>query len=129
MTPQVGANTNILLGHSLIHDEQKGDFAAARKTAETAIASAGDAGWRGSANISQAEADHADRNGKAFRLTRRAGRFLGRTFVKLAFQGGAKLNQIQLSLGHASIQTTERYLGVEQDLTDAPRDYLHLKVE
>lgn len=52
-----------------------------------------------------------------------------RTFDKLAFQGGAKLDQIQLSLGHASIQTTERYLGVQQDLTDAPCDYLHLKVE
>jgi hypothetical protein len=24
---------------------------------------------------------------------------------------------------------TERYLGVQQDLTDAPCDYLHLKVE
>ena len=54
---------------------------------------------------------------------------LRRTFAKLAFQGGAKLDQIQLSLGHASIQTTERYLGVQQDLTDAPCDYLHLKVE
>jgi integrase len=54
---------------------------------------------------------------------------LRRTFAKLAFQGGAKLDQIQLSLGHASIQTTERYLCVQQDLTDAPCDYLHLKVE
>jgi integrase len=53
---------------------------------------------------------------------------LRRTFAKLAFKGGAKLDQIQLSLGHASIQTTERYLGVQQDLTDAPCDYLHLKV-
>ena len=54
---------------------------------------------------------------------------LRRTFAKLAFQGGAKLDQIQLSLGHTSIQTTERYLGVQQDLMDAPCDYLHLKVE
>jgi integrase len=54
---------------------------------------------------------------------------LRRTFAKLAFKGGAKLDQIQLSLGHASIQTTERYLGVQQDLIDAPCDYLHLKVE
>jgi hypothetical protein len=36
----------------------------------------------------------------------------------------AKLEQIQICLGHASIQTTERYLGVEQDLTDAPCDHL-----
>jgi integrase len=35
---------------------------------------------------------------------------LRRTFAKLAYQGGAKLEQIQMSLGHASIQTTERYL-------------------
>jgi integrase len=54
---------------------------------------------------------------------------LRRTFAKLAFKGGAKLDQIQLSLGHASIQTTERYLGVQQDLTVAPCDYLHLKVD
>ena len=53
---------------------------------------------------------------------------LRRTFAKLAYKGGAKLDQIQLSLGHASIQTTERYLGVQQDLTDAPCDYLHLNV-
>jgi hypothetical protein len=44
----------------------------------------------------------------------------GRTFAKLALKGGARLVQIQLNLGHATIRTTERYLGVEQDLTDAP---------
>ena len=36
---------------------------------------------------------------------------LRRTFAKLAHQGRAPLEQIQISLGHASIQTTERYLG------------------
>jgi site-specific recombinase XerD len=53
---------------------------------------------------------------------------LRRTFAKLAHKGGAGLDQIQLSLGHASIQTTERYLGTEQDLTDAPCDHLGLRL-
>jgi integrase len=51
---------------------------------------------------------------------------LRRTFAKLSYRGGAKLDQLQLSLGHASIQTTERYLGVQQDIQDAPCDYLKL---
>ncbi len=51
-----------------------------------------------------------------------------RTLAKPAVKGGAQLEQIQLSLGHASIRTTERYLGVEQDLTDAPCDRLGLRL-
>ncbi len=54
---------------------------------------------------------------------------LRRTFAKLAHKGKAALEQIQLSLGHASVTTTERYLGVRQDLTDAPCDHLGLTVE
>ena len=53
---------------------------------------------------------------------------LRRTFAKLAHKGGAGLDQIQLSLGHASIKTTERYLGMEQDLVDAPCDRLGLRL-
>jgi site-specific recombinase XerD len=53
---------------------------------------------------------------------------LRRTFAKLAYKGGAAIDQIQLSLGHESIQTTEEYLGVEQDLTDAPCDHLGLRL-
>ena len=53
---------------------------------------------------------------------------LRRTFAKLAHKGSAALEQIQLSLGHASIQTTERYLGVRQDLSDAPCDHLGLRL-
>lgn len=53
---------------------------------------------------------------------------LRRTFAKLAHKGGAAIDQIQLSLGHESIQTTEDYLGVEQDLIDAPCDHLGLRL-
>jgi integrase/recombinase XerD len=52
-----------------------------------------------------------------------------RTYAKLAYKGRAPLEQIQISLGHASLQTTERYLGVDQDLTDAPCDHLGIRVQ
>jgi integrase len=52
---------------------------------------------------------------------------LRRTFAKLAHRGRAAIEQIQLSLGHASLVTTERYLGVRQDLHDAPCDHLGLR--
>jgi len=44
---------------------------------------------------------------------------LRRTFAKLAHKGSSGVEQIQLSLGYSSIQTTECYLDVEQDPTDA----------
>jgi site-specific recombinase XerD len=53
---------------------------------------------------------------------------LRRTFAKLAHKGGAALDQIQLTLGHSSIQTTERYLGIEQDMTRAPCDVIALRL-
>lgn len=53
---------------------------------------------------------------------------LRRTFAKLAHKGRAPLEQIQIALGHSSIQTTERYLGVRQDLVDAPCDHLGIGV-
>ena len=53
---------------------------------------------------------------------------LRRTWAKLAHLGGAPIEQIQLSLGHGSLRTTERYLGIEQDLTDAPCDHLGLQL-
>lgn len=54
---------------------------------------------------------------------------LRRTFAKLSHTGGAGVDQIQLSLGHASLKTTEKYLGVSQNLTNAPCDHLGLSLE
>ena len=54
---------------------------------------------------------------------------LRRTFAQLAHRGRSPLEQIQLSLGHESILTTERYLGVRQNLTDAPCDHLGIELE
>ena len=54
---------------------------------------------------------------------------LRRTFAKLAHRGRSPIEQIQISLGHESILTTERYLGVRQNLTDAPCDHLGIEIE
>jgi site-specific recombinase XerD len=53
---------------------------------------------------------------------------LRRTFAKLAYQGGSPIEQIQQSLGHASIKTTEAYLGIDQDFDFAPSDAIQLRV-
>jgi integrase len=82
----------------------------------------------GSSVTDQAIADVVREYGAALGLEF-AAHDLRRTFAKLALTGGARMEQIQLSLGHASIRTTERYLGVEQDLTDAPCDHLGLRLE
>ena len=47
-------------------------------------------------------------------------------FTKLAHKGRTGVDRIQLTLGHESLKTTESYLGVEQNLTDAPCDRLGL---
>jgi len=51
---------------------------------------------------------------------------LRRTFAKLARNGGASLEQISVNLGHASLTTTERYLGIGLELENgkAPSDKL-----
>lgn len=54
---------------------------------------------------------------------------LRRTFAKLAHKGKSPIDQIQLSLGHASIVTTEIYLGVSQNLEEAPCDVLGLSLK
>jgi integrase len=74
-----------------------------------------------------------------YTLVRRAGTAIGhpdltphdlrRTCAKLCRKAGGELEQIQLLLGHASIQTTERYLGTKQDLVQAVNDRVKIRVE
>jgi integrase len=51
-----------------------------------------------------------------------------RTCAKLCRAAGGELEQIQMLLGHASVQTTERYLGTKQDLVHAPNEGIRLRV-
>jgi integrase len=51
---------------------------------------------------------------------------LRRSCAKMCRAAGGALEQIQLLLGHSSVQTTERYLGTKQDLAHAPNDGIKL---
>ena len=51
---------------------------------------------------------------------------LRRTCAKLCRKNGGDLEQIKFLLGHSSIQTTERYLGSEQEIAIAVNDHLGL---
>ena len=52
---------------------------------------------------------------------------LRRTCARLCHLAGGELEQIQFLLGHASIETTERYLGCKQKLSQVVNDNLGLE--
>ena len=54
---------------------------------------------------------------------------LRRTCAKLCPDSGGELEQIQFLLGHASVQTTERYLGCKQNLGSPVNDRFKLRTE
>ncbi len=54
---------------------------------------------------------------------------LRRTYAKLALKNGAKIEQIQLNLGHQSLATTQVYLGTDLDLKNGPGDFLDINIE
>jgi site-specific recombinase XerD len=51
---------------------------------------------------------------------------LRRTCAKLCHSNGGEIEQIQFLLGHASVQTTERYLGCKQNLGHPVNDLFQL---
>jgi hypothetical protein len=54
---------------------------------------------------------------------------LRRTCAKLCHDRGGELEQIQFLLGHASVQTTERYLGCKQNLGHPVNDIFDLRTD
>ncbi|HYA24977.1 MAG TPA: tyrosine-type recombinase/integrase [Terriglobales bacterium] len=61
-------------------------------------------------------------------LERIAPHDLRRTCAKLCHDSGGELEQIQFLLGHASVQTTERYLGCKQNLGNPVNDRFKLRI-
>ena len=65
-----------------------------------------------------------ERSAKEIGIERFGAHDLRRTCAKLCRKSGGDLEQIKFLLGHSSIQTTERYLGSEQELAVAVNDGL-----
>jgi integrase len=63
---------------------------------------------------------------RGLRMSEIAPHDLRRTTAKLCRAAGGELEQIQLLLGHSSVQTTECYLGTKQDLAHVPNDAVKL---
>ena len=53
---------------------------------------------------------------------------LRRTCAKLCHASGGELEQIQFLLGHASVLTTERYLGCKQNLGHPVNDRFSIEI-
>ena len=53
---------------------------------------------------------------------------LRRSFARLAHEGHAPIEQFSMTLGHASIATTERYIAAKQHFRVAPCDVLDLDI-
>lgn len=67
-----------------------------------------------------------EKSSKQIRIEHFGAHDLRRTCAKLCRKSGGDLKQIKFLLGHASIQTTERYLGSEQEIEIAVNDSLGL---
>jgi integrase len=67
-----------------------------------------------------------EQSSKQIRIEHFGAHDLRRTCAKLCRKNGGDLEQIKFLLGHSSIQTTERYLGSDQDIEIAVNDNLGL---
>jgi len=65
-----------------------------------------------------------EQSAKQIGIARFGAHDLRRTCAKLCRKSGGDLEQIKFLLGHSSIQTTERYLGSEQEIAVAVNDCL-----
>ena len=70
--------------------------------------------------------DVVQRSAREIGIERFGAHDLRRTCAKLCRKAGGDLEQIKFLLGHSSIQTTERYLGSEQEIAVAVNDSLGL---
>lgn len=69
-----------------------------------------------------------------FRIVARYGKRVGkptlaphdlrRTYAQLGYEAGVPVTQISILLGHASIETTRRYLNLELDLQTTVSDFV-----
>jgi hypothetical protein len=64
---------------------------------------------------------------KAVGIEKIAPHDLRRSCARLCHVAGGELEQIQLLLGHVSVQTTERYLGSKQKIRDAVNDHIGIE--
>jgi integrase len=51
---------------------------------------------------------------------------LRRTFAQLGYEAGVSITQISTLLGHANVETTQRYLNLELDLEMTASDFIPL---
>jgi integrase len=51
---------------------------------------------------------------------------LRRTFAQLGYEAGVSITQISTLLGHATVETTQRYLNLELDLEMTASDFIPL---
>ena len=77
-------------------------------------------------------AGHVYREGKIGSTRHELDAWIGtlrRTCARLCRSAGGELDQIQLLLGHVSIQTTEQYLGSRQRIRSAVNDRIGIEPE